>query len=151
MLSFFDVLRGLIQDRRSIFSAAALVFGAGTAGALRVSGDLGRAWRRRRCRRCRATKRTQAGFAVALGELVFGEGHEGVHIGRALRRRGRGWFGSWVLVRKLFLDGAPFLELAEFIKGAAEDEVGLRAGAIDGFLLLFGAFVDHGVEVQIVY
>ena len=59
----------------------------------------------------------------------------------------RGRFGSWQVVGDLFLEGAAFLELAEFIERAPEDEVGLCAGAVYGFLLFFGAFVDHGVEV----
>jgi len=47
----------------------------------------------------------------------------------------------------LFRDGSDFLELAEFVEGAAEDQVGLGSGAVYGFLLFFGAFVDHGVDV----
>ena len=54
------------------------------------------------------------------------------------------------MVGDLFLEGADFLEIAEFGKGAAEDEVGLGSGAVHGFLLFFGAFIDHGVEVEIV-
>ena len=42
------------------------------------------------------------------------------------------------------------MKFAEFVEGAAEDEVGLGSGTVYGFLLLFGAFVDHGVEVEIV-
>jgi len=33
----------------------------------------------------------------------------------------------------LFLDGSPFLELAKFGEGSAEDEVGLGPGAVYGF------------------
>jgi hypothetical protein len=42
-----------------------------------------------------------------------------------------------------------FLELAEFVEGEAQNEVRLGAGAVYGFLLLFGSFIDHGVEVQV--
>jgi hypothetical protein len=31
----------------------------------------------------------------------------------------------------------------------AQNEVGLGAGAVHGFLLLFGAFIDHGVDVEV--
>jgi hypothetical protein len=52
---------------------------------------------------------------------------------------------GWVLVGEWFLDGAAFLQLAEFGEGTAEDEMGLRAGAVYGFLLLFGAFFHETV------
>jgi hypothetical protein len=54
------------------------------------------------------------------------------------------------VVGDLFLDGAAFLEFAEFIERAPEDQVGLCAGAVYRFLLLFGAFVYHRIEVEIV-
>jgi hypothetical protein len=80
--------------------------------------------------------------------LTIGHSHEGVHI----RRTGvRGRFGSWVLVGELFLDCAAFPEFAELVEGPPEDEVGLGAGAVHGFLLFFGALVHHGVEVEIFY
>ena len=40
---------------------------------------------------------------------------------------------------------SDFLQRAKFGEGAAEDEVRLGAGAVHGFLPLFGAFIDHGV------
>jgi hypothetical protein len=92
------------------------------------------------------TKRIQAVFTEALGDLALGEVHQGVHIARGGVGAGRG-FGSRELVGDLFLEGAAFLEFAEFVEGAAKNEVGLGSGAVDGFLLLFGALVDHGIEV----
>ncbi len=68
-------LGGAMQDRRGVYSAAALEFYAGTAGALGVSGRLFGRGGRGRGGGSRFTKRIKAGFAVALGELVFGEGH----------------------------------------------------------------------------
>ena len=53
------------------------------------------------------------------------------------------------MVGDLFFEGATLLEVAEFGERAAEDQVGLGPGAVHGFLSLFGAFVDHGVEVQV--
>jgi hypothetical protein len=47
----------------------------------------------------------------------------------------------------LFRDDSDFLQLAEFVEGAAEDQVGLGSGSVYGFLLFFGAVVYHGVEV----
>jgi hypothetical protein len=122
LLGFFDLLSGHIQHRRSVFSAAALEFLAGTAGAGGVSRGLfgRRGWITKRtdgrsptCAQRRiggrggVTKRSEPGFAVALGELAFGQGHEGVHIGDAgVRGRLRGRFWSWLLVLELFDNGA---------------------------------------------
>ncbi len=93
-----EVLRGPIQYRRSVHSAAALVFCAGTAGALGVSGGQFGFFTKRTGRRGRRwswiTKRIEAGFAVALGELVVGEGHEGVHVGQTGAGCG-GWLRRW--------------------------------------------------------
>ena len=146
-----DCLSGSVQDRRGIFAAAALEFCSRTAGALGVSARASGLRRGGRGGRGGITKRSQPGFAVALGELVLGEGHEGVHIGRTgLWGRLRGRFWSCLLVGELFLDGSAFLQLAEFVEGSAEDQVGLSPCSVYRFLLFFGSFVHHGVEVEIV-
>jgi hypothetical protein len=67
------------------------------------------------------------------------------------------WPGAWrgggcgggVLVGELFQDRSAFLQIAEFGEGSQEDQMGLGSGAVHGFLLFFGAFVDHGVDVEI--
>jgi hypothetical protein len=41
------------------------------------------------------------------------------------------------------------LQPAKFGEGAAQNEVGLGSGAVHGFLLLFGTFIDHGVDVKV--
>jgi hypothetical protein len=55
-----------------------------------------------------------------------------------------------VLNVELIVDGSLGLEFAEFGNAAAEDSVRLGSGAVYGLLLFFGAFVLHGIEVEVV-
>jgi hypothetical protein len=109
-------------------------------------------------------------FAEALGDLLLGQGHEGVHSG--VRGVGFGWgrlrgsgtwferlhfgdledvhqaeaFGRAGFGEDLTADAAFGLNFAERVEAAMEDAVGLGAGAVDRFLLLLGFGVLHGVE-----
>jgi hypothetical protein len=64
---------------------------------------------------------------------------------------GAGPGAGWVLSLALVAQESRLLEFCQFGDAAAEDEVRLRAGAVHRFLLLFGALVHHGIEVEVVH